>query len=215
MRQRDAAIDVPLHGPVEPLRYGVPRQRVADEVVARRRLAGAERAGRPAPTAEQADFARFVDENVRAQKQDGYYAVQVFVRQGDLRPEQWRGLASIITEYGAGRARTTQAQNMVLRWIPGNNVYAVWKALGALNLGESGVATIRDVVSCPGTDSCKLGITSSMGLNRAIGERIDRMNITDALTKQIGDLTKKVTDVTAERDVAVAKCLNTKNSKSR
>lgn len=138
-----------------------------------------------APAAEREDFARFIDENVRPQKQDGYYAVQVLVRQGDLRPAQWRGLASIITEHGAGRARTTQAQNLVLRWIPGANVYAVWKALQALNLGESGVATIRDVVSCPGTDSCKLGITSSMGLNRAIGERIDAMNITDPLTKQI------------------------------
>ena len=137
------------------------------------------------PAAERAEFQRFVDENVRAQKQDGYYAVQVLVRQGDLRPAHWRGLASIITEFGAGRARTTQAQNLVLRWIPGTSLYAVWKALGALNLGESGVATIRDVVSCPGTDSCKLGITSSMGLNRAISERIEVMNITDPLTKQV------------------------------
>lgn len=137
------------------------------------------------PADEREAFARFVDDNVRPQKQDGYYAVQVLVRQGDLRPAQWRGLATIITELGAGRARTTQAQNLVLRWIPGNNIYAVWKALQALNLGESGVATIRDVVSCPGTDSCKLGITSSMGLNRAIGERIDAMSITDPLTKQI------------------------------
>lgn len=138
-----------------------------------------------APAEEREAFARFVDENVRPQKQDGYYAVQVLVRQGDLRPAQWRGLASIITEHGAGRARTTQAQNLVLRWIPGANVYAVWKALQALHLGESGAATIRDVVSCPGTDSCKLGITSSMGLNRAIGARIDALNITDPLTKQI------------------------------
>ena len=137
------------------------------------------------PAVERAEFTRFIDENVRPQKQAGYYAVQVFVRQGDLRPAQWRGLASIITEFGAGRARTTQAQNLVLRWIPGTNLYAVWKALQPLGLGESGVATIRDIVSCPGTDSCKLGITSSMGLNRAISERIEAMNITDPLTKQV------------------------------
>ena len=137
------------------------------------------------PAEEREAFARFIDDNVRAQKQDGYYAVHVLVRQGDLRPAQWRGLASIITEHGAGRARTTQAQNLVLRWIPGANVYAVWKALQALNLGESGAATIRDVVSCPGTDSCKLGITSSMGLNRAISERLEVLNVTDPLTKQI------------------------------
>ena len=135
------------------------------------------------PAAERAAFDQFVDENVRPQKQDGYYAVQVFVRQGDLRPAQWRGLAKIVTELGGGRARTTQFQRLVLRWIPGANVYAVWKALQELNLADSGVETIRAVVSCPGTDSCKLGITSSMGLNRAISERLEVMNITDPLVK--------------------------------
>jgi len=40
-------------------------------------------------------------------------------------------------------------------------------------------------VSCPGTDSCKLGITSSMGLNRAIQEYVESMAITDSLTRRI------------------------------
>jgi len=43
---------------------------------------------------------------------------------------------------------------------------------------------ITDVVSCPGTDSCKLGITSSMGLNEAVQERIVAMDITDEITPQ-------------------------------
>ena len=43
---------------------------------------------------------------------------------------------------------------------------------------------ITDVVSCPGTDSCKLGITSSMGLNQAVQERLEAMQITDPLTKR-------------------------------
>jgi sulfite reductase beta subunit-like hemoprotein len=41
------------------------------------------------------------------------------------------------------------------------------------------------VVSCPGTDSCKLGITSSMGVNEAVQERIEAMHITDALTRRL------------------------------
>ena len=45
----------------------------------------------------------------------------------------------------------------------------------AVLLGGSGALEIDDVVSCPGTDSCKLGITSSMGLNRAIQERIEEV----------------------------------------
>jgi len=44
---------------------------------------------------------------------------------------------------------------------------------------------IIDVVSCPGTDSCKLGITSSMGLNAAVRQKLRDMEITDELTKQV------------------------------
>ena len=65
------------------------------------------------------------------------------------------------------------------------SLYEVWKRLKDLDLASPGAHTITDVVSCPGTDSCKLGITSSMGLNRAIEERVTAMNVEDPLTKQI------------------------------
>src|SRR6202035_1937846 len=42
-----------------------------------------------------------------------------------------------------------------------------------------------DVVSCPGSDSCKLGITSSMGLNQAITDRLKEMEIDDELSRKI------------------------------
>ncbi len=51
-----------------------------------------------------------------------------------------------------------------------------------LGLGDAGADEITDVVSCPGTDSCKLGITSSMGLNQAIQDRLVAMQIDDELT---------------------------------
>ena len=46
-----------------------------------------------------------------------------------------------------------------------------------LGLGEPGSREVEDVVSCPGTDSCKLGITSSMGVNQALAERLQSMAI--------------------------------------
>ncbi len=137
------------------------------------------------PEADRGAFLRWVDANVRPQKQEGYYAIEVLVPQGDLDPEQFRGLASIILELGAGRARTTQGQNIVLRWIPGEHLYEAWTRLRALGLARAGAQSLLDVVSCPGTDSCKLGITSSMGLNRAIVERVESMQITDPLVQDI------------------------------
>lgn len=141
----------------------------------------------PAPpsTAEGPAFARWAESNVRAQRQPGYVAVEVQVPQGDLTPEQFRGLAAILERHGNRRARTTPWQNLVLRWIPEAAAPAVWRDLRALGLAGAGAQEITDVVSCPGTDSCKLGITSSMGLNRAVTERLVEMDITDPLTRQI------------------------------
>ncbi len=109
----------------------------------------------------------------------------VKVTRGDLSPEQLRGLGQIMRDYTGGYARTTVQQNLVLRWVRDEAVYDVWQRLAELGLGGAGALEIDDVVSCPGTDSCKLGITSSMGLNAAIGERVEGMRLTDPLTRAI------------------------------
>ena len=151
-----------------------------------------EREGAPAPPAtygspngDLSEFERFRAANVRAQKQEGFATVETKVVRGDLTPEQFRGLAQIMRTYAGGYARTTVQQNFVLRWVREESVYDVWRALSELGLGGAGSREINDVVSCPGTDSCKLGITSSMGLNQAIEERIEAMAITDPLTRAI------------------------------
>jgi sulfite reductase beta subunit-like hemoprotein len=137
------------------------------------------------PNGDISEFERFEQANVAEQKQEGFVTVEVKVVRGDLTPEQFRGLGQIMRDYCGGYARTTVQQNLVLRWVRQESVYDVWKALSALGLGDAGVREIGDVVSCPGTDSCKLGITSSMGLNNAIEQRIEQMGITDPLTRKI------------------------------
>jgi sulfite reductase beta subunit-like hemoprotein len=151
-----------------------------------------EREGAPAPPASHgspngdlSEFERFHSANVREQKQDGYVTVEVKITRGDLTPQQFRGLAAIMREYSGGYARTTVQQNLVLRWVREESVYDVWRALSELGLGDAGSREINDVVSCPGTDSCKLGITSSMGLNEAVQERIEAMEIDDELTRSV------------------------------
>jgi sulfite reductase (ferredoxin) len=137
------------------------------------------------PNGDGSEFERFHAANVERQRQAGFSAVQVKVTRGDLTPEQLRGLADIMREYCGGYARTTVHQNIVLRWVRDEAVYDVWRRLSELGLGDAGADQVNDVVSCPGTDSCKLGITSSMGLNRAVQERIEAMNISDPLTRGI------------------------------
>jgi sulfite reductase beta subunit-like hemoprotein len=138
-----------------------------------------------APNGDLGEFERFSRSSVQPQRQAGFSTVQVHVYRGDLTPEQFRGLADIVREYSGGYARTTVHQNLVLRWVRDEAVYEVWQRLKELGLGAAGADQVEDVVSCPGTDSCKLGITSSMGLNAAIRERIGEMQITDPLTRQV------------------------------
>ena len=137
------------------------------------------------PNGDGSAFERFRESNVEPQRQAGFSSVQVRVVRGDLTPEQFRGVASIMRDYSGGYARTTVEQNLLLRWVRDESVYEVWQALDELGLGGGGASTIVDTVSCPGTDSCKLGITSSMGLNRAVMERVEAMKIDDPLTKRI------------------------------
>ena len=141
--------------------------------------------GAEQPRGTDRAFARFRESNVVPQRQAGFSTVEVRVPRGDLTPEQFRGLAEIMREFSGGYARTTVQQNLVLRWVRDEAVFAVWRRLVALDLGTAGAREINDVVSCPGTDSCKLGITSSMGLNRAIQDYVEAMDITDPLTRQI------------------------------
>jgi sulfite reductase beta subunit-like hemoprotein len=162
------------------------------ELVERLRFDDDEQANAPArpaaaasPNGDRSEFDRFVEGNVQAQRQEGFSAVEVKIFRGDLTPEQFRGLADLMREHTGGYARSTVQQNLVLRWVRDESLYDVWQRLTELGLGEAGAREITDVVSCPGTDSCKMGITASMGLNQAIKEKLEEMDIRDGLTRKI------------------------------
>jgi sulfite reductase beta subunit-like hemoprotein len=162
------------------------------ELVERLRFDDDEQANAPArpaaaasPNGDRSAFERFLEGNVQAQRQEGFSAIEVKIYRGDLTPEQFRGLAALMREHTGGYARSTVQQNLVLRWVRDEALYDVWQRLTELGLGEAGAREITDVVSCPGTDSCKMGITASMGLNQAIKEKLEEMDIRDGLTRKI------------------------------
>ena len=120
------------------------------------------------------DYAEWRKTNVEAQKQEGYYVVHVKPERGNISASQFHGLADIMRKYTGGRARTSQEQNLALRFVPEQMLHDVWDALTEIGLAEANAHSISNVVSCPGTDSCKLGITSSMGLAGALKQEIER-----------------------------------------
>ena len=94
-----------------------------------------------------------------SQKQSGLYVFPVSVPMGNLTVVQLRGLAAIAESQGLHDIRVTQDQNMVLTNVTPEKVDSIRVGLAKLGLGEP--KSGDDVVACPGTSTCRLGITSS------------------------------------------------------
>src|SRR6266498_3176066 len=117
-------------------------------------------------------FDEWVKTNIRPQRQSGYVTVTVTLPLGDLTATQLRQLADIARRLTRETIRTTVDQNIVLRWISEADLPALYVALKEIGLGQPGAGTIVDVTSCPGTDTCKLGISSSRGLAGELSKRL-------------------------------------------
>jgi len=109
-------------------------------------------------------FRKWVKTNTRPQKQEGYVVVTVTLPLGDITANQLRSLADIVRRFTRETVRTTVEQNFVIRWVSLSDLPELYKALEAAELAAPGAGTIVDIVTCPGTDTCKLGISSSRGL---------------------------------------------------
>ncbi|MGC4097390.1 MAG: sulfurtransferase TusA family protein [Nitrospira sp.] len=108
--------------------------------------------------------------NVVKQKQDGYVTAAVKLFMGDITTEQMLFVADLAERYSNGNLRTTINQNLVIRWVPAEVVPNLYDDLASHGLADPGAELVEDIIACPGTDTCGLGITSSKGLARALAE---------------------------------------------
>jgi sulfite reductase (ferredoxin) len=109
-------------------------------------------------------FARWRESNVIPQRQPGYVMALITLPLGDLTSEQARALADVARQFTGDTLRATADQNLLLRWVSEADLVAVYQALTAIHLALPGAGTISDIAACPGTDTCKLGISSSRAL---------------------------------------------------
>jgi sulfite reductase beta subunit-like hemoprotein/uncharacterized protein (UPF0332 family) len=117
-------------------------------------------------------YNRWAKANLRDQRQEGYVAATVALPLGDLTANQTRALADIVAKYTSGTIRATVEQNFLIRWVSKADAADLFADLDAARLAEPGAGTIIDIVSCPGTDTCKLGISSSRGLAAELRKRL-------------------------------------------
>jgi sulfite reductase (ferredoxin) len=108
--------------------------------------------------------------NVVLQRQPGFATAFIRLPMGDITSAQMLEVADLIDEYANGNIRTTIQQNLCIRWVPNDKVQSLHERLVAASLGDPGAELVEDIIACPGTDTCGLGITSSKGLARALAE---------------------------------------------
>jgi sulfite reductase (ferredoxin) len=130
------------------------------------------RPGGKAPLIGTESFQRWMKSNTRPQKQDGYVVVTIALPLGDITANQLRSLAEIARRFTRETVRSTVEQNIVLRWVSQSDLSELYKELGAAGLAAPGAESIVDVTACPGTDTCKLGISSSRGLAAELRRRL-------------------------------------------
>jgi sulfite reductase (ferredoxin) len=126
--------------------------------------------------------------NVYPQRQPGYVVATVTLPLGDITSWQMRQLANVARRFVGENVRTTVEQNLVLRWVSEADLPALYAELKRLDLALAGAGKIEDVVSCPGTDTCKLGIAASRGLAAVLHESLVQRQKNGGIDPAVRDL---------------------------
>ncbi len=106
--------------------------------------------------------------NVFNQKQEGLFAIGIKVRLGDFYTDKARKLADLIRDYAQDELRLTISQGILIRGVKEELLPFFYAKLSELGFADIGYSSALDVTSCPGTDTCNLGIASSTGLAREL-----------------------------------------------
>jgi sulfite reductase (ferredoxin) len=110
---------------------------------------------------------------IRPQKQPGYYYVGTSVLRGRITPEQMRAAADLADTFAGGELRTTAAQSLLIVNVPERNVEAVGKELDAVGLPIDASAFRRGIITCTGTEFCRLAITETKNFARWLVEELE------------------------------------------
>ena len=120
--------------------------------------------GAAAPADGPGQYKEWLRLNTWAQKQKGFRYAILKLTLGDLTWQQFHQLGDIVDKFGNDNIRTSNDQNLMLTWVREEKLLELYQALQAIGLADLGPDLIGDVTSCPGADTCNLGLTSSRGL---------------------------------------------------
>ncbi len=104
---------------------------------------------------------------------DGKWCVVASPEIGNLSSDELEALADIAERHGVETLRTTREQNLAFMGVPPETVEAVIKAVRGLGIEvEETRGDVPDVITCPGTTTCRLGITNAPAFGREIVQQV-------------------------------------------
>ncbi|MBL7739503.1 MAG: nitrite/sulfite reductase, partial [Chitinophagaceae bacterium] len=118
-------------------------------------------------------FELWKNTNVVKQKQEGYFAVYVRVPNGNISSDSSRRLIEKLKDVIADDIRVTVNQGLQFRFVKPEHLEYVYSVLETEGFAAAGFGSTADVTSCPGTDTCNLGISNSTGTALVLSEVIE------------------------------------------
>jgi sulfite reductase (ferredoxin) len=107
------------------------------------------------------------------QKQKDFFAVFIKVSTGDIPTEKARVLVDKFRGYIADEIRITQNQGLLLKFVRQEYLPYIHQVLDSLDLASPGFDSVADITTCPGTDTCNLGISNSTEMARVLENLIN------------------------------------------
>lgn len=121
---------------------------------------------------DQMHYQKWLDTNVFEMKQQEFYGVYVKVTTGDIPTSKAREFISAISGLVADEIRITINQGLLLKFVRKEALPVLFERLKKLDLANPGFDSVADVTTCPGTDTCNLGISNSTELARVLEDLI-------------------------------------------
>lgn len=119
------------------------------------------------------EFELWKKTNVVPQKQPGYFAVYVRVPNGNISTVISRSLMQQLSGIITDDIRVTINQGLQFRFVKPEQLAYVYSVLEAQGFASAGFGSTADVTSCPGTDTCNLGISNSTGTALALSAVVE------------------------------------------
>ena len=134
--------------------------------------------GTPVTLGALSDYDRWVEANVVRGAANATVSAYAWCELGDVTSGQFRAVASMVREFDVD-VRVTNRQNLVLRDLTEAQLPDLYERLVSAGMARPGAELSRDVVACPGADTCNLAVTQSRGLASAIGAALDEAGLAE------------------------------------